>query len=510
MADFEQHSTTNPSVAMLMVTPDGEVISDADVLSVFAPWRSVDDWWADLTGRNTLPAGAECQACGGRQLQGRLQTAMAGPDGHEHRFAISFVGHPGVAHRAPQADFVMVERVIPDAEDPERIAFVRSLSLGTRTALATIIGYSEIVLEELEEPAPDLRSSARDLKRIHGASLRMAALIGELEALLGQERSKRLFAEERGEAQRAMASTLELNKVLERLCDVLLTALCPGGLGVAYASGEDGTVSRRARIPADLDVPEALDELPVGPAGGAPRRNAWSSSVAAHWLVVPVSSAGRSLAAIVLGRNDRPFADEEATRAGHLAAEASGAVHNALRFGKLRQQAVVDGLTGVFNRRHFFEMAEEAFRDARDSGRTAACILLDIDDFKQTNDTSGHAAGDEVLREVARRFRLTLRDGDLLGRYGGEEFVIYLDYLATVDVAVTVAERLRVVVESQPVQTAKGPIATTISCGVAAVDKQHGSLEAALAAADRAMYSAKKAGRNRVVLAGVYSESSDT
>ena len=112
-----------------------------------------------------------------------------------------------------------------------------------------------------------------------------------------------------------------------------------------------------------------------------------------------------------------------------------------------------------------------------------------------------HSAGDEVLREVADRLRVTLRDRDVLGRYGGEEFVVYLDHLTSIDAAVAVAERLRHVIEESPVETAKGPITATISAGIAAMGVGIDTVEALVAAADRAMYLAKNSGRNRIVLA---------
>jgi diguanylate cyclase (GGDEF)-like protein len=123
--------------------------------------------------------------------------------------------------------------------------------------------------------------------------------------------------------------------------------------------------------------------------------------------------------------------------------------------------------------------------------------MLDIDHFKQVNDTYGHAVGDQVLRAVARRCRESLRGIDLLGRYGGEEFAALLpeDELAG---ARRAAERLRQHIANAPVDTERGLLNITISLGAAAVSEGCPDLTALLDRADAAMYAAKKAGRNRV------------
>jgi diguanylate cyclase (GGDEF)-like protein len=126
--------------------------------------------------------------------------------------------------------------------------------------------------------------------------------------------------------------------------------------------------------------------------------------------------------------------------------------------------------------------------------------MLDLDHFKQVNDRYGHGAGDDVLREVAHRIQATVREIDVPARYGGEEFAVVLPETG-LDTAREVAERIRRAVAGAPIATRQGPVAVTLSAGVAVTDARSGELGALLEAADGALYQAKAAGRNRVAVA---------
>ena len=167
---------------------------------------------------------------------------------------------------------------------------------------------------------------------------------------------------------------------------------------------------------------------------------------------------------------------------------------------ELRHLATRDSLTGCLNRRAFFEQAERLFQAARDGNQPLCCIMADIDHFKSFNDRYGHAVGDRVLRVVARALSGGLRDTDLLGRYGGEEFCILLPGIA-MEEACAIAERLRSEVESHAgkgIRTTQG-IVVTCSFGVSALDPEAADLAELIDQADKALYAAKNAGRNRVV-----------
>ncbi|MGJ7456351.1 diguanylate cyclase [Halomonas sp. MA07-2] len=166
---------------------------------------------------------------------------------------------------------------------------------------------------------------------------------------------------------------------------------------------------------------------------------------------------------------------------------------------RLRHMACTDGLTGIANRRHFFELAEQELRRARRDGTPLALCMVDVDLFKQLNDRHGHALGDLVLATVAGCCQSVLRESDVLGRYGGEEFVIALP-LADLDTATTIAERLRERVSSLTLPMLGDATSLTVTVGVSRVEEGESRLDPALLRADRALYEGKARGRNRVVI----------
>jgi diguanylate cyclase (GGDEF)-like protein len=177
-------------------------------------------------------------------------------------------------------------------------------------------------------------------------------------------------------------------------------------------------------------------------------------------------------------------------------------LHTALVVARedMRHLAMHDALTGLCNRRALLEALErELFRGHRE-GRPIGVIMCDLDHFKDVNDTYGHAAGDTVLREATRRMASSLRPYDLMGRFGGEEFLI-IQPGGDANSAANLAERLRQAVAAEPIAHQDHPIATSISLGVA-VAGGGDSIDVGeiLQQADRALYRAKESGRNRVEL----------
>jgi two-component system, cell cycle response regulator len=172
----------------------------------------------------------------------------------------------------------------------------------------------------------------------------------------------------------------------------------------------------------------------------------------------------------------------------------------------LEEMSSTDALTGLRNRRYLNEILRLDFMRAQRFGGPLSLVMADLDHFKEVNDLHGHAAGDAVLREVAARFLARLRESDVAGRYGGEEFLLVLTGSGLSGAAVA-AERWRADIESKPVALEDGTrIPIAVSMGVATylphmTDSQH-----LVRAADEALYRAKQAGRNQVVLAGVDGE----
>jgi diguanylate cyclase (GGDEF)-like protein len=210
---------------------------------------------------------------------------------------------------------------------------------------------------------------------------------------------------------------------------------------------------------------------------------------------IPLKTAQGTIGVIEL--NCLPADDRDRALLRALAALAAAAIEKARLIGELQQLATIDDVTGLYNRRHFFELAGREVGRAQRYDRSLAVILFDIDHFKQFNDTYGHATGDEVLRAVAARCRQALRDMDLLGRYGGEELVALLPESALLD-AGKAAERLRLTVADSPIYTRCGPLNVTMSLGVATLTPDCRDLATLLDRADAAMYRAKQAGRNQI------------
>ncbi len=164
----------------------------------------------------------------------------------------------------------------------------------------------------------------------------------------------------------------------------------------------------------------------------------------------------------------------------------------------LRHQATHDGLTGLWNRKAVLDLLQREFEIAARAHSSIGIVMLDADHFKEVNDTYGHLAGDAVLQELARRIQLTLRSYDLTGRYGGEEFLIVVPG-CTAQQILLCAERVRAMVADSPIKAEGSNLNVTISAGTAILDPLLNTQRDALAAADRALYEAKHAGRNRVV-----------
>jgi two-component system cell cycle response regulator len=172
----------------------------------------------------------------------------------------------------------------------------------------------------------------------------------------------------------------------------------------------------------------------------------------------------------------------------------------------LRHQALTDSLTGVWNRRAIMDILAQELERSRREGGPLAVVLADLDHFKRINDTCGHLGGDEVLREAARRMKTILRPYDLIGRYGGEEFLIVLPGCSRPN-AVKCAERVRACLAAEPVRHQDQSIGMTGSFGVVVFQPpapgesqavQPGELQRLLHAVDGVLYQAKRAGRNRV------------
>jgi diguanylate cyclase (GGDEF)-like protein len=217
-------------------------------------------------------------------------------------------------------------------------------------------------------------------------------------------------------------------------------------------------------------------------------------------IVAPLILNDTVLGALSL-ESSRPnaFTEEDKSLFVTFAATATAAYRNALLHREVQKLARTDALTSVYNRTGFFEMGRREVERARRFKHPLSVIMLDVDLFKDINDTFGHENGDQVLRVIAERISASIREIDIFGRYGGDEFIILLPE-SDLQNASTVAERLRNCIESTPIQVGKDQIPVTISLGVAMATEKTSSLAELIDQADAAMYQAKQSGRNRVAV----------
>ncbi len=227
--------------------------------------------------------------------------------------------------------------------------------------------------------------------------------------------------------------------------------------------------------------------------------------------IMPLMRRGKYLGSLALGSLDKArFSMQMATDfLGRLADILSVCLENTLNFEMLKRTSFIDPLTGINNRRFFDQRIVEEIDRVRRSGDPLSCLFLDIDFFKKINDTYGHQAGDCVLSETASQIRAQLRSNDVLARYGGEEFIVLLAG-AHEKKAIEVAERIRFATEIQEFDCIpKNKMKVTISIGIAVYlpSGPGGPTQVKpselIERADQALYSAKTAGRNRVVSNGM-------
>lgn len=173
------------------------------------------------------------------------------------------------------------------------------------------------------------------------------------------------------------------------------------------------------------------------------------------------------------------------------------AIQRSRLFEQVQKLAVTDELTGITNRRHFFELAQAEFDRAVRYDHPLSVIMIDVDHFKAVNDTYGHTVGDTVLNGIASRLKENCRRVDVFARYGGEEFVVVLPE-TSLGSALEAAERMRSCVSQQPIDSEVGTLEVTISLGVAALSEETPALQSLLNRADQALLAAKSDGRNCV------------
>jgi diguanylate cyclase (GGDEF)-like protein len=277
-------------------------------------------------------------------------------------------------------------------------------------------------------------------------------------------------------------------------------------------SGRDDSHLAEAMVAAERSAfepkaevgPELLEPIDPEAPPPRPRRASSAEAAGAHALAVPMralvaSSEPEYLGVLSIARYGRRFSRVEEELLEYLAGQAIVSIENASLHETVERQAVTDELTGLANARAFRSILEREIERSRRFQSPLGLVMVDLDDFKQVNDRHGHQQGDEVLASVAAVLRDFSRDIDAPARYGGEELAVVLPQ-TDAEGAALLAERMRQAVEGLRVPRVggRGSLRVTASFGVAAVPESAADQEELVAAADAALYRAKRGGKNRV------------
>lgn len=216
-------------------------------------------------------------------------------------------------------------------------------------------------------------------------------------------------------------------------------------------------------------------------------------------ICLPLILYGEKLGVLVLcSAKTDGFAESDLQPLEAVADIVAAAIQNARHFERTQQLVYLDGLTGIFNRRFFELRIQEELQRAQRYEAELSVVMLDIDNFKRLNDEFGHLLGDEVLRQLGHIFQNQLRKGDVVCRFGGEEFAVLLPN-TSVENSIEVAEKLRRTIEHWHFPGVPRPV--TISAGIAGFPQFGATRDEVVSAADNALYTAKQRGRNQVVSA---------
>lgn len=360
------------------------------------------------------------------------------------------------------------------------------------------------VTAELPEHAPAFSHAVRTCVP-KTTSLQLTVSVTTKLARLLQEQAVREIAVNR--IARAVRSSLELPSVLQTTVDEVGRALGAARSALSV-DGEHGQPPLTTCYWREEEPAEAREELisDLNAVGARLRgrmrtfvqdgTTAGADPTARPAAAVPVIFHERVMGVLMVTSDDprRTWEENEIMLMRTVADQVAVAVNHARLFQQTQHQALTDALTNCFNRRFFEIQLERDLHLATRTGQPVSLIMLDIDYFKRVNDTYGHDAGDAALRQIAKAVREELRGVDTASRYGGEEFAIILPQ-ADLEGAIMVAERLRARIESE-VMPSVGSV--TASLGVASFPLHAGARDLLVTTADRALYHAKRTGRNRV------------
>jgi diguanylate cyclase (GGDEF)-like protein len=342
------------------------------------------------------------------------------------------------------------------------LAIAHQVAASLETARAAQLDTAVQIAHRQRDLAETLRASMTELTGMHDPSQVIGRLLEMVSTAASADRARILLLD--GET---------------------LTVMTADGLGASRPVGHSRPLFEMGEPAAGVSTttppPEQLTDL-LGPVG--------------CWMAVPLAVRSHDSGVLIAGSITRDaFTDAELEIVGALTRQGAAAHDNAVLFSDVQRLATTDGLTGIANRRQFTESAQQQLSTAQRNHRPLSALMVDIDHFKRVNDTHGHSTGDEVIKTVARVLATHLRNHDIVGRLGGEEFAAIMPEMH--GDPVEAAERIRAAVEAATSPGSHGPVSVTISAGLAEL-KPDDTLDTLLSRADEALYRAKRQGRNRV------------
>jgi diguanylate cyclase (GGDEF)-like protein len=314
-------------------------------------------------------------------------------------------------------------------------------------------------------------------------------------------------------ATTSLVSTLDLQKLLEQILEAVMSAiptteaatlhlldLDSGQFQIRLSRGFIGSEAHIEQLLTEQDYWHDLLEKqrPLLIHQKEPCEDPSGTNRCAAALVAPLIQENETIGMLsLISSHASSFSESEMRLIVSFASTAATAIQNAQLHSAVQYLAITDPLTGMYNRRGFFEQAQQVMQTIDLYQRPLSIILLDIDYFKLVNDRFGHSAGDTVLQVLAERSRKVLRESDIICRYGGDEFAFLLPE-SDLAGASMVAERLLESIAGTPIQTNQSEISITISMGVATRCERCATVEELLKCADLALYRAKEGGRDQI------------
>lgn len=403
--------------------------------------------------------------------------------------------------------------ILTSVADTEEVdAYLIETSYQLRTPLSAIIGYAELLMEDPAD-AEEVQLLAHSIRT---ATKSLMEVIQDLENQVMRERARRKISELLRSLSTMMTASLDFDEVVETIHSCLEEVIDfdRSRVLVNTEEGEYAIVAQRegrttvhpdappvtaADDPRVAQIQSSLSSMVVADMNTDPRLDgAGLDAEFQSWLGVPLLWSDELIGILTLETREQGRFDAfDARLVSSLGTQAGLAIVNARQYSRARYHADVDGLTGAVTRRKFFEIAAESFEESRAQQTPVALLMIDLDHFKKVNDTYGHAAGDYVLHESIARCAQSIRPTDVIGRFGGEEFLVLLPGLE-IDEARQVAERLRECVARESYSVGEHVLDVTVSIGVANLRDDIDTVARLVEEADVALYRAKRRGRDRV------------